>query len=84
MFEINWGQPLVITATTESGIQKISTIEQARYMLRRKWPVDDTARSQAIHAINSAMECMGSVDHARAAFLAAAQSAGLNSDAASA
>lgn len=81
MFEAHWGSPLVITATTEGGFQKISTIEQARYLLSRKWPIDDLARSKAISAIDHAMECMGSVTDARMAFLQAAQSAGFNAPA---
>ena len=76
MFEVNWGKPLIIAVTTEGDTKKISTIEHAQYLLSRDWPVDAVARRKALIAIDDAMECMGSVTSARAAFLQAAQSAG--------
>lgn len=77
MFEVNWGKPLVIAVTDQGDTKKISTIEQARYLLSRKWPIEDQTRSAAIRAIDNAMDCMGSVDAARVAFLQAAEAAGL-------
>ena len=79
MIEINWGQPLTIV-TTEGDTVKISTIEQAKYWLRKRWPVADDARHSAVAAIQSAMECMLPVQAARHAFVHAAQSAGFGLD----
>lgn len=76
MFEVNWGRPLLIAVTAEGDTKKISTIEHAQYLLSRKWPVDDQARTKALRAIDDAMECMGSVIAARVAFLQAAETAG--------
>lgn len=76
MFEVNWGRPLVIAVTNTGDKKKISTIEHARYLLSRKWPIDDAQRAEALDAIDDAMECMGSVANARLAFLQAARTAG--------
>lgn len=80
MIETDWGKPLHIAVTPEGDIQKFTTIEQARYWLRIKWPVDDVARLTALERIEAAMDCLGSVGTARRAFLAAARSAGFRSD----
>lgn len=75
MIEISWGKPL--TLVTENGdTVQISTIEQAKYWLRKRWPVVDDARHSAVAAIQGAMECMLPVQAARRAFLVAAQTAG--------
>ena len=79
MIEINWGKPLTIV-TQEGDAVKISTIEQAKYWLRKRWPVTDDARHSAVNAIQSAMECMLPVQAARHAFVLAAQSAGFGLD----
>lgn len=76
MIEIIWGKPLHLVVTNDGDIQQFSTIEQARYWLRRKWPISDNARAQAIDKIEAAMTCLGSVGTARRAFIAAATSAG--------
>ena len=60
----------------EGDVQKFSTIEQAQYWLRKKWPVADAARQHALGRLEAAMDCLGSVGEARRAFLGAARSAG--------
>lgn len=76
MIEIDWGKPLHIAVTAEGDIQKFTTIEQAHYWLRRKWPVDDDARLSALQHVEAAMDCLGSVTSARHAFLLASRTAG--------
>lgn len=76
MIEISWGQPLTLIVTESGDTLKISTIEQAQFWLRKHWPVADAARQRAIHAIESAMDCMLPVQNARQAFQAAADTAG--------
>lgn len=76
MIEIYWGKPLHFVVTTDGDIQEFSTIEQAQYWLRKKWPVQDTARQAALARISAAMDCLDSVENARHAFIAAAKSAG--------
>lgn len=76
MFELYWGKPLLIVFNGLTETKKISTIEHAQYLLSRKWPVEDQARMKALRAIDEAMECMGSVDTARSAFVQAARTAG--------
>ncbi|WP_435256542.1 DUF982 domain-containing protein [Thioclava sp. FR2] len=73
---MNWGAPLSFVVSPEGEIQKFSTFEQARYWLRRKWPVKDDAQVSALARIEQAMECVGSVGTARRAFISAARSAG--------
>lgn len=60
----------------KNGETRICTIEKARFFLLERWPNNDRARSKALHAIEAAMECMSSVDDARAAFWSAAHTAG--------
>lgn len=76
MIETHWGTPLSFVVSPEGDIQKFSTIEQARYWLRRKWPVADAARLQALAHVEAAMDCLAPVGAARAAFRAAAGTAG--------
>lgn len=76
MIEVNWGKPLSLIVSPQGDIQTFSTIEQARYWLRRKWPVADTAHARAVTQLEAAMHCLVSVGSARRAFLAAARSAG--------
>lgn len=76
LIEIHWGQPLSFIMSPEGDVQKFSTIEQARHWLRRKWPVSDDAHEKALHHLEAAMDCIGSVGTARRAFIAAARSAG--------
>lgn len=78
MIEVNWGQPLPLVVTAEGDIKNISTIEQAQYWLQRKWPVSGAARLAALQKIEAAMECLESVDVARAAFIVAASEAGFS------
>lgn len=79
MIEIYWGKPLQFVVTQTGDIQEFSTIEQARFWLRRKWPVADHAREVALARIEEAMDCLGSVGTARRAFIHAAQAAGFRS-----
>ncbi|RJL18067.1 DUF982 domain-containing protein [Paracoccus siganidrum] len=76
MIEINWGKPLTLVITDEGDTLQISTIEQAKYWLRKRWPVSDEYRRAASEAVDGAMECMVPVPAARQAFVAAAKSAG--------
>lgn len=76
MIEIQWGEPLAFVISSGGEVQSFSTAEQARYWLRRKWPVSDAARLRAIDRIDAALECVGSVGTARRAFISAAKSAG--------
>ncbi|WP_138468976.1 DUF982 domain-containing protein [Poseidonocella sp. HB161398] len=81
MIEIFWGDPITLTRTPDGHRIKITTIEQAQYWLRRKWPVADTARQQALGRLDAAAECMCSVGSARHAFLSAAETAGFKTQA---
>ena len=76
MMEIFWGSPLTFVVSQDGNTQKFSTIEQAAYWLRKKWPVADRNRNHALKQIDAAMHCMTTVDIARRAFVAAARSAG--------
>jgi len=76
LIEIYWGEPMSLVISPEGDVQKFSTIEQAQYWLRKKWPVADVARQHALGRLDAAMECLGSVSEARHAFLNAARSAG--------
>ncbi len=76
MIEVNWGRPLSLVVSPEGDIQKFSTIEQARYWLRKKWPVADAAQDRALRQLDAAMDCLVSVGSARRAFLCAARTAG--------
>lgn len=76
MIEIHWGEPLSFVVSPEGEVQKFTTIEQARYWLRRKWPVTDLPRQRALDRLDSAMDCLIPVGSARRAFIAAAKSAG--------
>lgn len=76
MIEINWGKPFSLVVSPQGDVQTFSTIEQARYWLRRKWPVTDAAQSRALTQIEAAMHCLTTVGAARRAFLVAARSAG--------
>lgn len=80
MIEIQWGEPLSFVISPEGEVQNFSTLEQARYWLRRKWPVADAARQSALTRIEAAMDCVGSVGTARRAFISAARSAGFIHD----
>lgn len=80
MIDIDWGKPLHFVITRQGDTEKFSTIEQARYWLRKKWPVSDDARQIALNRIEDAMDCIGSVGTARRAFIAAAKSAGFRAE----
>jgi len=60
------------------GIQKFSTIEQASYWLRKKWPVANQDRIFALAQIDAAMHCLAPAGAARTAFISAAKTAGFN------
>lgn len=76
LIEINWGKPLRFVLSPQGDIQEITTAEQARYWLRKKWPVADPARDRALHHVEAAMNCLASVGTARRAFISAARTAG--------
>lgn len=76
MIEVYWGEPLTLVVSESGEERKISTIEQAKYWLKKRWPVIDDAHSRAISCIEGAMECMLPVEKARHAFMHAAKSAG--------
>ena len=76
MIELNWGEPLSFVVSADGDVQKFTTIEQAVYWLRRKWPVADDARSKAMRQLSAAQDCLVSMGSARRAFVAAARSAG--------
>lgn len=80
MIEINWGRPLKFVVSTFGDTQEFSTIEQAQYWLRKRWPVADRERDQAIEKIDAAMHCMTTVGTAREAFCVAAKTAGFTAD----
>lgn len=76
MIEINWGTPLTFVVSPEGHTQRFTTIEQAFYWLRKKWPVADGARDRALERLDAAMHCLTTVDAAREAFISAAFTAG--------
>ena len=80
MIEIQWGEPITLYPTQDGVTERFSTIEKARYWLRRNWPIVDDARLAALEKIDSAMDCMSPVKDARCAFVAAALSAGFVPD----
>ncbi|WP_172330041.1 DUF982 domain-containing protein [Mangrovicoccus sp. HB161399] len=77
--DIYWGDPMLLALSPDGDRIRISTIEQAQYWLRRKWPVSDDARQRALGRLDEAAECMCSVGSARSAFLSAARTAGFTS-----
>ncbi|MEO3414952.1 DUF982 domain-containing protein [Roseovarius sp. CAU 1744] len=80
VIEINWGKPLTLILSPEGGSQKFTTIEQACYWLRKKWPVADHHRDLALEQIDAAMHCLTTVGAARKACIAAAKTAGFKLD----
>ena len=76
MMEIHWGSPLSLIISPEGDVQTFSTLEQAAWWLRRKWPVQDDARLCAVKQVEAAMDCLVPVGSARRAFIQAARSAG--------
>jgi hypothetical protein len=76
LIDIYWGTPITLIVSPDGDTQKFSTIEQAFYWLRRKWPVSDGHRDIALDQIDAAMNCMATVGSARRAFVSAARSAG--------
>lgn len=75
MIEIYWGEPLSLVSP-DGEQEEFSTFEKARYWLRRKWPVADRARQDALNEIEAALDCLTPAARARRAFDAAARSAG--------
>lgn len=76
MMEIQWGAPVALLLPKDGEIERFSTMEKARYWLRRKWPVSDAAHQTALAKVEMAMDCMSPVEDARHAFLTAALTAG--------
>jgi hypothetical protein len=67
---------MTLFMSPEGDTQKITTIEQAHYWLRKRWPVTDNKRDLALKQIDAAMNCLVPVGAARNAFRSAAKSAG--------
>lgn len=80
MIETHWGDPITLVLSPEGGTQKFSTIEQASYWLRKKWPVANQDRNFALAQIDAAMHCLAPVGSARKAFISAAKTAGFKLD----
>jgi hypothetical protein len=80
MIETHWGDPITLVFSPEGDTQKFSTIEQASYWLRKKWPVSNQDRNFALAQIDAAMHCLAPVGAARKAFISAAKSAGFKPD----
>ncbi|WP_271952209.1 DUF982 domain-containing protein [Ruegeria faecimaris] len=80
MIETHWGDPITLVLSPEGGSQKFSTIEQASYWLRKKWPVANQDRNIALAQIDAAMHCLAPVGAARKAFILAAKTAGFKQD----
>lgn len=76
MIEINWGDPITLVVSPRGATKNFSTIEQAQYWLRKRWPVADLKRECALEQIDAAMHCLAPVGAARKAFIAAAETAG--------
>lgn len=76
LIEIYWGKSLSLVLR-DGTTKNISTLEQARHWLRRRWPAEDRSRNLALRQIDAAMECLVPVAAARRAFVAAARAAGL-------
>ncbi|WP_194095699.1 DUF982 domain-containing protein [Marivivens aquimaris] len=82
MIEINWGQPVHLVLNDAGETERFCTIEKVRYWLKRKWPVADGARVDALRNVEDAMDCIRPVADARNAFINAARSAGYQPQAA--
>ncbi|WP_212524187.1 DUF982 domain-containing protein [Actibacterium sp. MT2.3-13A] len=67
---------MTLVVSPQGETQKIGTIEQAFYWLRKKWPVTDHDRDLALDYVDAAMHCLVTVGTARNAFLSAAKTAG--------
>lgn len=80
MIEINWGSPLTFVVSQDGDTKKFTTIEQAYYWLRKKWPVADHDRDRALEQVDAAMHCLATVTAARKAFISAAKTAGFKPD----
>lgn len=74
---------MTFVVSPRGDTKKITTIEQARYWLRKKWPVSDHDRDLALDRIDAAMHCLATVGAARNAFISAAKTAGFKPDQAS-
>ncbi len=71
---------MTFVLSPEGGTQKFTTIEQAHYWLRKKWPVADHNRDRALYQIDAVMHCLAPVGSARKAFVLAAKTAGFIAD----
>jgi Protein of unknown function (DUF982) len=80
MIETHWGAPITLVLSPEGDTQKFTTIEQAFYWLRKKWPVASQDRNFALAQIDAAMHCLVPVGVARKAFISAAKTAGFKPD----
>lgn len=80
LMEIDWGPPMTFVVSPEGDTQKFSTLEQALYWLRKKWPVADHDRDVALDQLDSALHCLTTVAVARNAFISAAKTAGFEPD----
>ncbi|AEM40857.1 hypothetical protein KVU_1018 [Ketogulonicigenium vulgare WSH-001] len=80
MIEIHMGSPITLQHPTSGSRIKVTTFEQALYLLERKWPNNDFNRANAVSVISSALDCIGSIIGARHAFITAARTAGYNDE----
>ncbi|WP_185959047.1 DUF982 domain-containing protein [Thalassovita litoralis] len=71
---------MTLVVSPRGDTQNITTLEQAFYWLRKRWPVTDQHHVRALEYIDAAMHCLVPVTSARNAFLLAAHSAGFNPD----
>lgn len=78
--EIDWGPPMTFVVSPEGGTQEFSTLEQALYWLRKKWPVADHDRDVALDRLDAALHCLTTVAVARKAFMSAARTAGFDTE----
>jgi hypothetical protein len=67
---------MTFVVSQDGGTKTFTTIEQVEYWLRKKWPVADQDRANALEQVDAAMHCLAPVGAARKAFVGAAKSAG--------
>ena len=71
---------MTFVVSTGGDTQTFTTIEQAFFWLRKKWPVADHDRDIALSQIDAAMHCMATIGAARSAFISATKTAGFKPD----
>jgi len=80
MYDMKWRAPVVIDLSHPLGQRTISTVREAADCLMDAWPEPDhsSERDEALRICLEVFEGNAHPDEARAAFLAAARSAGLS------